>query len=121
MLSSASIPGAFSPTYLDGMVLVDGSLFTSLDLWDAILKCSELVEDEKDIIVDIIMCFDDPASIKEWTLEEAKWKTSNELSKRGKEIGNYYYNYYEDILRVTVGFPDVTFRHIITPSVNLPS
>lgn len=76
LAASASVPGAFSPVYLDNMVLVDGGLFTNLDLADAIIKCREVVDDDHDIIVDIIMCFDKPASIEEWTLEEAKFKSA---------------------------------------------
>jgi len=77
MVGSASLPGAFSPTYLDNMVLIDGGIFAGLDLADAVVKCRELVEHDSDIIVDIIMCFDKPASIEEWTLEEARWKSSS--------------------------------------------
>lgn len=32
-----------------------------------------------------------------------------------------YYYYYEDILRVIAGYPDIDFRFIITPSRDLPS
>jgi len=77
MVASASLPAAFSPTYLDNMVLIDGGTFTSLDLADAIVKCREEVDHDSDIIVDIIMCFDKPANIEEWTLEEARWKSAS--------------------------------------------
>jgi predicted acylesterase/phospholipase RssA len=77
VMASASIPAVFQPTYINDMVLVDGGTFTNLDLADAILKCKEVVDDEKDIIVDIITCFDVPVEIQPWTLEEARFKTAS--------------------------------------------
>lgn len=56
--SSASIPGIFSPTLINGMTLVDGGVFTNLDLGEAIVRCREEVENDEDIIVDIVLCFD---------------------------------------------------------------
>jgi hypothetical protein len=64
------------------MTLVDGGLFNNLDLADAILKCRDIVDDDSKIIVDIIMCFEGPIHVKKWTLEEARWKSSNEMGKR---------------------------------------
>jgi hypothetical protein len=37
------------------------------------------------------------------------------MYKRTTEIDNYYF-YYEDVLRVRRGFPDVNFRHVVAPS-----
>ena len=42
------------------MTLADGGLFSSLDLSEAILKCREEVDNDEDIIVDIVLCTDDP-------------------------------------------------------------
>ena len=67
--SSASIPGAFAPTIIDSMTLVDGGLFTNLDLDEAVTKCREEVDNDEDIIVDIILIMDKPYKIDEWTLQ----------------------------------------------------
>lgn len=48
----------FSPTLIEGMTLVDGGVFTNLDLGEAIVRCREEVEKDEDIIVDIVLCFD---------------------------------------------------------------
>lgn len=69
------------------MLLVDGQIFEGLDLGHAISKCREHegVKDE-DIVVDILLCFDYPVKIREWTYEEAKYKTTKEIYQRKKEI-----------------------------------
>ena len=55
--ASASIPVAFKPTDTIGdLQLVDGGTFSDSNLQDAIKKCREVVDDDKDIIVDLIMC-----------------------------------------------------------------
>lgn len=60
VVSSASIPFIFEPTIIDGQTLVDGGVFTNLDLGEAIVRCREEVTNDKDIIVDIVLCFDKP-------------------------------------------------------------
>ena len=53
------------------MALVDGGVFTNLDLGGAILKCKDIVDKDEDIIVDIILLFDGPSIIEEWSKEDA--------------------------------------------------
>ena len=55
IVSSASLPGLFIPTYLDGSVYVDGGTAMGLDAISAVEKCLELVEDESQITLDIIL------------------------------------------------------------------
>jgi hypothetical protein len=71
-------------------------------------------------VVDIIMCFDKAIEIEEWTIEEARWKSGYQMYERRQAYKNYYY-YYEDIMRVIRGYPDINFRFIVTPSTDLPS
>lgn len=75
---------------------------------------------DENIIVDIVMCFDKKIEIDNWTMEEARWKNAYQFDKRRDAFRDYYY-YYEDIKRVIVGYPDIDFRFIVTPSTNLPS
>ena len=56
--ATASIPVFFEPVYIDGSVLVDGGVYTNLNVHEAILRCREHGFADKDIIVDVIMCFD---------------------------------------------------------------
>ena len=58
--SSGSIPGIFQPIQIDDLYLVDGGVFTNLDLGEAIVRCREQVERDEDIIVDVILCFESP-------------------------------------------------------------
>jgi len=88
------------------MVLADGGVFENLNLGPAIVKCREQNVPDNKIIIDILLCFDYPIDIKEWTYEEAKYKSVSELNKRKMEIKAAYY-YLEDIERVLRGFPDV--------------
>lgn len=65
--ASASIPVAFKPTdTIKDYQLVDGGTFSDLNLQDAIEKCREIVDDDRDIIVDVIMCQTDPVVMEEY-------------------------------------------------------
>ena len=46
------------------MTLVDGGIFTNLDLGEAIVRCREEVDNDEDIIIDIVMCFDVPVELE---------------------------------------------------------
>ena len=45
---------------MEDMSLVDGGVFANLDLSEAIVRCREEVKNDTDIIVDIIMVFNEP-------------------------------------------------------------
>ena len=64
LISSAAVPFAFPFEEIDGMALVDGSLFTTISIGDPISRCREEVEKDEDIIVDVIMCYSDVKTIK---------------------------------------------------------
>jgi len=73
-MSSTAIPGVFPPVFLDGMWLADGGTFQNLALGDPITRCKEEegVED-KDIIVDVIMCTTAHRDIPTWEMEDTTW------------------------------------------------
>jgi predicted acylesterase/phospholipase RssA len=58
VVGSASIPVAFPPTHIDGKTLSDGGVFAHSDVSESIIKCRESGFEDKDIIVDVILCFD---------------------------------------------------------------
>ena len=116
--SSASIPIFFPPELMDDRALVDGGLFTNLDLSEAVLNCREKGYDDRDIIIDVIMCFDKVVEIPQWTPGEVKYKNAYELFARKEAYIDFYY-YYEDLTRVVRGYPEVEFRHLLTPRVPL--
>merc|ERR1711998_549364 len=64
--ASASIPGAFSPMYVNQSTLVDGLVLSNLDLSEAITSCQDKGFKDEDIIVDVILCFDKIINWDEW-------------------------------------------------------
>lgn len=121
MIASASIFGVFPPqkTLLNNSALVDGGLFTQVQIDEPIIRCREAGYDDQDIIVDVIACFDVVATIDEWSLTQAKYKNAYDLYSRKVNFEFYYYWYLEDILRIVQGFPNVNFRHLILPEEDL--
>lgn len=93
-------------------------MFTNLDLSEAILKCREKGFDDKDIVIDIILCFEKKTVMDEWSMQDAKFKNAWDIYQRKEWYREFYY-YYEDITRVVRGYPDVHFRHLITPQAKL--
>ena len=91
-----------------------------MDLGEAILRCREEVEDDKNIIVDIILCFPAPVYLEKWTTSDARQKSAYEFSQRKEEM-KIYNEAYEDVVRTVRGYPNVNFRYLITPSEVLPT
>jgi len=100
------------------MVLVDGGVFTNLDLNEAISKCRDNGFEDENIIVDVIMCFDKVVVVEDWNKREFKYKNAYEVYNRRMEYNDFYY-YFEDITRVIRGYPKVHFRHLIVPQKEL--
>lgn len=48
----------FSPVIMGGMNLVDGGIFSSIDMGDPITRCREEEGPNVDIIVDMILCYE---------------------------------------------------------------
>jgi predicted acylesterase/phospholipase RssA len=59
VLSSAAIPFAFPPVTLDDLTMVDGSVFSTVSLGDPIERCREEGTKDEDIIIDVILCYED--------------------------------------------------------------
>jgi predicted acylesterase/phospholipase RssA len=113
IISSASIPGFFPPNSYKGYYLSDGGVYANLQLTEAILKCKEMGHEDKDIIVDIIMCQQFRLDLEEWSPKEAKFFNAWQIYSRKEEFKNHNY-YYEDVTRTVRSFPDVQFRHLIS-------
>lgn len=118
VISSASIPGFFVPNEYLGYHFGDGGIYANLQLTEAIHKCKEKGTPAEDIIVDIIMCQAYRIDMEEWTERESKFFNAWQLWNR-KEFLKYYYSYYEDVTRVVRAFPEVQFRHLISPRQNI--
>jgi hypothetical protein len=53
--ASISTPGFFPPVIEGNSSLVDGSTIASADIPEVIDRCRAIVDDDKDIILDVIM------------------------------------------------------------------
>ena len=107
--ASAAIPGVFEYVNYQNMTLVDGGVVINLDIGGAIDRCKEVVDDEKDIIIDIVMCSGD-------TLQPADASNFNSLQM----FWRYYQinKYQKSMIWITQGlanFPRVTFRYLVAP------
>jgi predicted acylesterase/phospholipase RssA len=101
IMASGTIPAAFTPVELDDnhQVLVDGGVFSNLEMDEAILKCREKGFEDKDIIIDAIACFNSVVELDPWTLRESKFESAYGYYQRKRDLSSFYY-YYEEIIRV---------------------
>ena len=69
IIASASIPLMFEPvSAIDKhQMLVDGGVFSNLEMDEAIHKCREKGYEDERIIVDFIACFDKVVEVENWT------------------------------------------------------
>lgn len=114
--ASSTMPAVFSQVIRDGKSLIDGGVIWNLDVPSAVRRCKEIVDDEKDIIIDLVLCGD--SKIKNVDSFH-KYSTLDHLF-RGMEIKSFY-NGMNDYTSSVVMYPDVEFRYLIAPSENLSS
>lgn len=114
IVSSAAIPGMLPVVNIDDHSMVDGFVYVNLALSEAILKCREFGFDDKDIIVDIVLCYSSPQKIAEYSKNEIKYLTAYDMWSRKTAVQDFFV-YYQDIDRVIKGYPAVNFRHLIAP------
>jgi len=67
IISSTAISFAFPPQFIDDMTLVDGSLFSTVSVGDPIERCREEVDNDEDIIIDVILCYETLYDIDPWS------------------------------------------------------
>ena len=115
IISSTAISFAFPPEEIDDMLLVDGSLFSTVSVGDPIERCRQEVDKDEDIIIDVILCYETLYDVDPWEQHNLRWKTAIDMYGRRKSIHHFYY-YEEDFLRMTRGYHDVEFRLLTAPS-----
>ena len=114
--ASASMPFAFPHTHLDSHSFVDGGSVWNLDLPGAIQRCKEVVKDDKDIIVDVVLCSARP-NITDFDYNSTT-VTKNFI--RYDQIRNFYGSL-SDYCEVKRGFPEINFRYVVGPEEILPT
>ena len=97
--------------------MVDGGIYSDLNLQDAIHKCREVTDKDENIIVDVIMCNSDPVFIQNYT----KWNYFNawNIHQRTKDFKTFY-TVLNDVLPMADMNPDVNFRYVVTATESLP-
>ena len=89
MVASTSIPFAFAPTDSIGdLELVDGGVFSDANVQDAVDKCREIVDDDKKIIIDVVMCNTDPVSLGKY--EKKTFFNAHHIYERQETFKTYY-------------------------------
>ena len=106
IMASASIPAVFPPIHMDDMWLVDGGVFQALDIGFPVQRCREEGVPDEHIIVDIVLCFSSVINLPSWQKDNVQWKNAYNFWNRRIEITDYY-AYYEDVLRLTRGYPNI--------------
>jgi len=113
MFASFSYAGFFPPAESMGSTWFDGSVIWDLDIFSAVNKCLETHE-QKDVVVDVLL-----TSEKTLKVVDASEFNSVQMGIRYLEVSRYY-GAMDGLLRAQFAYPNVEFRHIISPSSSLP-
>lgn len=116
LFSSFSYPGFYPPNKALGSEWFDGASVNSLDVLGAINKCRSQpgVESDEDIIVDVVLS----QSSNLTNVNATDYRTMGMLL-RFIEIYAYYGSM-NGLERARFSHPNITYRHVIAPSVYLP-
>eukprot|EP00164_Ancoracysta_twista_P001678 GFYU01002201.1.p1 GENE.GFYU01002201.1~~GFYU01002201.1.p1 ORF type:complete len:387 (-),score=81.66 GFYU01002201.1:156-1316(-) len=114
VLASTAIPGVFPAVNTTGDVFSDGGVVIGVNVFDAVVRCLEVVDDLSDIIVDVVLCSGnsvDPV--------DAHRATTLTILMRNLAISHHL-----SAMRATeyamMAYPTVDWRFVIYPSRNLP-
>lgn len=114
MFASFSYAGFFPPAESMDGTWFDGSVIWDLDIFSAVNRCLE-THDQKDVVVDVLL-----TSEKVLKIVDASNYNSIEMGLRFLAVSRYY-GHMDGLLRAQFAYPEVDFRHIISPSANLSS
>jgi len=113
---SSAVPFVFEPQpYLNNTLIDGGWSGEGLDVEDAVARCREIVEDDKDIILDIIFA----NNISNIRVKRQNY-TSLQILARYSQILSYTAGVraYEYAIE---NYPDVNFRYVMIASQKLPN
>jgi predicted acylesterase/phospholipase RssA len=110
LIASAAIDGVFPPVLRDGRTLVDGGSIWNTNIFSAVDGCREMGYDDKDIIIDYVLCRGDNFN----TRDTGDFHSLKHLLN-ARDISNFYSSM-ADVERSKVFYPDVKFRYMVAPS-----
>jgi len=113
MFGSFAYAGFFAPEAAMGTDWFDGSTIWDLDIFSAVNKCLETHAPE-DIVVDVLL-----TSTKTLKQVDASNYKSIDMLWRFLHV-SHYYSVMDGLLRAQFAYPTINFRHIISPSADLP-
>ena len=114
MFASFAFPGFFPPAKHQNSEFFDGSTCQALDVLTLVNNCMTQVESESDIVIDVIMTT--PSSLK--AVDASNYK-SYEMLYRYLQVRSYYQSL-NGLQRARFTHPNVTYRHVISPTQSLP-
>jgi len=112
MFASFAYAGFFPPAESMGQTWFDGAVIWDLDIFSAVNKCLE-THAQRDVVIDVIL-----TSEKTLKTVDASSYNSVQMGIRFLEVSRYY-GAMDGLLRAQFAYPEVEFRHIISPSGNL--
>lgn len=115
MYSQFAQAGIFPPVEYNNTNYFDGSTIWDLDIFSVVNQCQAMGYADKDIVVDTIL-----TSEKTLKVVDASNYKSIQMLFRYLEVSRYYSNM-DGLLRAQFAYPDVTFRHTLAPSAEMPS
>lgn len=115
IVSSTSMPFAFTHSHIENSTYVDGGSVWNLEIGKGIDRCLE-THVHQDIIVDVIMCSGLQITYQN---ESHDYNTMHNYD-RYRQFKSYY-RYMSDLDEITRGFPEINFRYIVVPKQRLPS
>lgn len=116
IVASTSMPFAFPHLHMDGKTYVDGGTVWNLDISSGINKCLENGFEEKNIIVDAILCSGKRVAKRS---DQQNYNTIQNYIRHW-EISSYYTTM-SDIDEIIRGYQKVEFRYVVIPERPLPS
>lgn len=114
--ASSSIPAAFPHITRGQYELIDGGVIWNQDIASAVRRCREIVDSDKDIILDMVLCGNHKIDRK----DDIKTYSTFQHLMRGNELASFY-NGMGDYNSSLELYPDVNFRYFIVPSENINS
>lgn len=108
--AATALPIYYPPSNYDGQQYVDGSAIWPIEVIGPIVKCKEEYGfDTNDIIIDILLSTKSTLDYADTSTYTTIWNLMRYL-----EISSFY-EQFNDLSRAKHAFPNVEFRHVITP------
>jgi len=111
IMCSAAPPFFFPPQNFMGSMWADGGCVINLDVFSAVERCLDVVDDESDIIVDVIYC--SGANMAPVTNPSAM--ITSDVLGRVQNIKSYDHSMWY-MYNAMLAYPNVNYRYMIVPS-----